>query len=734
MARRKRNRIVLDIGNSAIRLCELTPAKSGFQLTRYHQRDVVLDPSIGEDERRAAFQQAIAGLLKEAKVRGKRVVTAVPGQSVFTRPRPLPPVPEHKVAQIVRYEIQQQIPFSLDQIALDYQVLSKDPEAGGYFVLMAAIKVDIVENFLQILPKGLKAETVQVGPIATYNWLRTAGQMGGQGESVALIDIGAATTDILIETDGQYRWNRPLSVGGNDITQAIASEGNMSFQDAEAFKRQRAFAPTGDAERDGKAGEVVGRALQRLVSEITRSLSYYRSQPGGSQVQRAVVCGGGACLKNMIPYLQRELGMEVRIAQPLAGVAVGAGAQEANNRPEASGLVLGMALATTQRPPIELNLLPPRAKEALKRKEQSVYWAIIVALVVVMMVAGIPAAAKRNERVLENIERQREAISAYDPALARKVNVDNPAQSGPLTSQYESELSELESQVSSQQELVEALDAALEDRISWFTYVSAINEARTAVQQNDADYQIWIASIEATEIGGSGGRGGGRGGRGGGGGGGMMGMMGGGMGAVGGGEAEWPSSGFPGISSQSQREGGMGMMGGMGPMGGGRGGGASEEFSEPTSDPPQAFNGLIIRGYANAPEGRGDEAVTAFYDRLVESGAFIEDGVYLDNTSLQRVDASELYNSPLAGGSGGATGGGMDRGAGGFGGGMAGTGSAARGFTTAGTIIRFRIDVQFEGQAWEEGASAQGPGMGGDMMDPFGMPGMGPGMGPGGER
>ncbi len=165
-------KLILDIGTSAVRLCEFSQSKAGLQLIKYYQRDFNIDPASEEDEKQDRRAEVLSALLKEAKVRAKKAIVAVPGQSVFTRNRSLPPVPEHKVTQIVRYEIQQQIPFSLNEIALDYQVLDRT-EVGGYDVMMAAIKVDVVEKQLEILKRVKRSvDTVDVSPLAAYNWLR----------------------------------------------------------------------------------------------------------------------------------------------------------------------------------------------------------------------------------------------------------------------------------------------------------------------------------------------------------------------------------------------------------------------------------------------------------------------------------------------------------------------------------------------------------------------------------
>lgn len=490
LKRGKTRRLVLDIGTSAIRLCELAPTKQGYQLVRYYQRDLNIDPTMDEEEKLERKQEVLQTLLKEAKVRAKKTVTAVPGQSVFTRNRPLPPVPEYKVTQIVKYEIQQQIPFSLDQIALDYQVLGRT-EAGGYDVMMAAIKVDVVEKHLEILRKVKRSiEVVDVSPIAAYNWLRHTGEFGEDGQCIALLDLGATTTDIVIQKDNQFKFTRSLHVGGNDITAAISSNFNMAYHDAERLKRDKGFAPTGDTKRDGRGGEVIGQALNRLVGEVNRSFAYFRSQPGGGPVNRVIVTGGGACLRNIIPYLQRQLGIEVRIAQPLAGIAVSPKANEASEHPEQACVALGLALRCCETVPIQINLIPPRVLEVARRKEQVFYWVLSLATMYLILASSIPFTAAKNEQVEQRIKELEGIIAQYDPSL-----MSDPEKQ----SLYETDFQIVNNDIEGFQEDVNTLDKYKEHRNFWLPYIMAITEARP----NSPDLgTLAINSIETIVIGG----------------------------------------------------------------------------------------------------------------------------------------------------------------------------------------------------------------------------------------
>lgn len=644
-------RLVLDIGSSAVRLCELSKTKAGLQLTKYYQRDFGIDPSMDEADKQDRRSEVLGALLKEAKIRTKKAIVAVPGQSVFTRNRPLPPVPEYKVTQIVRYEIQQQIPFSLNEIALDYQVLDRT-EVGGYDVMMAAIKVDVVEKQLEILSKVKRSVSmVDVSPLAAYNWLCHTGDFGEEGQCIALVDLGATTTDIVIQKDSQFRFTRSLHVGGNDVTAAIASAFNMSHGDAEKLKREKAFAPTGDPQRDGKGGEVTGRILGRLVGEINRSFAYFRSQPGGGPVTRVIITGGGACLKNIIPFLQRQLNVEVRIAQPLAGLAIAPTANEASEHPEQACVALGLALRCIETVPIEINLIPPRVTEASKRKEQLLYWALTFCAILLIMASTIPATAEKIENTKKRISDLTKVLAEYDPAL-----INNPTG----RSSYEDEMNALNTEISRYKEEVRKLDAIRRNRHFWIDELHAFNDQRPN--------GIAVSSIQTIVLGGRANTG-------------ELAYQMANSGA-GGSEGQRPRRGagvtasifgFPGIEASPQR--------------------------------PIEPNGLALTGY-----GIDVETVLEFERRLKESPAIIEGGVYLhirqmelvpfetlDSASFGRLNNARSPRSSGGGGGGSSGGGGIN--IGGFGGGINSQGGRrSAGQAPKGVeIIQFQIEIQFVG-------------------------------------
>jgi len=673
--RARAKKLVLDIGSSAIRLCELSQTKAGYQLTKYFQRELDIDPSWSEEEKTERAQERLAELLKEAKVRTRRTIVAVPGQSVFTRIRPLPPVPEYKVSQIVRYEIQQQIPFSLDQIALDYQILDRT-EVGGYEVMMAAIKVDVVEKQLEILKKTRRSiETVDVCPISAYNWLLHSGEFGEDGQCVALIDMGAATTDIVIHKDNQFRFTRSLHIGGNDISSAIATAFNMSFEDAEKLKRERGFAPTGDAKRDGKGGEVIGRVTGRLVSEINRSLGYYRSQPGGAPVSRIILTGGGACLRNIVPYLQRMLNIEVRIAQPLAGLVVGPGAKEASENPEQASVALGLALRSRESVSIEINLIPRTVIESARRRQQAFYWALSMVTLFLIMASIVPVTLQKTKLEEDRIARLKNVLVAYDPSLQAEPTSRSP---------FEDEMMIADSDVQSYIDDVTFLDDLRSNRLFWLDYIREINDAMPIGRG------IAISSIETAVFGGPG----------------NTGEEARKLRADATKKAQAPSPNATTNKLKYAESSAISAFARISPPSGRSRLGFARE-TDGLIEP----NGFIIYGYAASIATLRD-----FVDRLKETDVFIEGGIYFYQDFVDVVEGSELTTARIAGGGAtqiaGALGGPGGGGTGGFKINIAAIASSVGSFSglnevriadDIGEIFLFHIDLQFAGNPLDLG-------------------------------
>ena len=292
------------------------PKNPQFHLDLCLSKQLFLDPNMPPEYRDEFRLNRLKEMLRQVGSWDNEVVCSLSGQSVFTRTRSLPPVPLKMLSKIVNYEISQQIPFSLDQIILDYHILNREPN-GGYLILMAAIKADVIDKLLKIFElANCRVRMAIPTPIALYNWFTPGSEATGVE---AVINLGASVSEIVIFNAGRFAFTRPLNIGGNDLTLGWVARSSCGFYEAETAKRAGAglFSRSEDNQ---PMDEKLFPTLERMVSEINRTFSYFRFIPGGGDVAKVTLTGGTACLPRIDKYLAQQLGKPVEIANPMANV------------------------------------------------------------------------------------------------------------------------------------------------------------------------------------------------------------------------------------------------------------------------------------------------------------------------------------------------------------------------------------------------------------------------------
>ncbi|MFT5469725.1 MAG: type IV pilus assembly protein PilM [Verrucomicrobiales bacterium] len=337
---------------------------------------------------------AVAELAKELKIKNSAVRYAISSQSVFTRFVALPPLDTDQVDQIVGFEARQQVPFPLEEAVWDYQALGS-PDDIEVEVVLAAIKADELNDINSIVRgNGLETKLVDLAPMALYNAFRwNYPDIDG---SVVLIDVGARTTN-LIYCEGPKVFVRNITVGGRDITSAIAREFDISFQEAEERKIQDGFVALGGGYADHEDPEiaamskVIRQASARLHSEIIRTNNFYRSNQGGSAPQMAFLCGAGSGLPYLNEFLQEKLHINVDYFNSLRNVQVGKKVDETavTKMAHSMGELVGLGLRAFPDCPMELNLVPRIvAREAQIQKRAPALWMALFCAAAMIAASG----------------------------------------------------------------------------------------------------------------------------------------------------------------------------------------------------------------------------------------------------------------------------------------------------------------------------------------------------------
>jgi type IV pilus assembly protein PilM len=385
--------LALDIGTSRLVLAEFLAPRGGVpQLVRYGIGAYDTGAS-GEADSSAYIVAALRQVLRETQIRPAPLHLSISGQAVFPRFVKLPPVARDKVQQIIRYEAEQNVPGSIDEVVWDHQVLGSAEPDRELDVMLVAVKTETVTRLTDcVLAAGLEPEIVDVAPLAVCNTVRfNDPEMRG---CVMVLNIGARSTDLIfVEEDRLF--NRTIPVAGNAITQEIAREFDVGAEEAEALKRRHAFVGLGgvyagpEDEVADRVSRVVRNVFTRLHAEVNRSISFYRGQQGGSPPSRVLLCGGSSRIPHLDTFLREKLKADVEYLNPFERISVGPGVSNERVQEDMHLLaeVAGLSLRRSLSCPVEINLLPPalRARQDLRRRMP--FFAVAAAGVVLTVLA-----------------------------------------------------------------------------------------------------------------------------------------------------------------------------------------------------------------------------------------------------------------------------------------------------------------------------------------------------------
>jgi type IV pilus assembly protein PilM len=416
----------LDIGSQTIGLGKFhVQPHGGLVLIDYRLRELLPDPG-GDSVRHTKLPAVLREMMDELHIRGGRVNYAAAGQSVFARFVKLPAVGEEKVERIIAFEAQQNVPFPMDEVVWDYQLVGGGADEQIQVVLVA-IKADLLDEINNAVEQtGLRPAIVDVAPMALYNAFRyNYPDLSGSGCSL-LVDIGARTTDLLFVEPGKI-FSRSVAIGGTSITAAIAREFTESFAAAEERKKGNVFVSLGGAYAEpedvdlARASKIVRSTMTRLHAEIMRSISHYRAQQQGSRPDRVFLCGGSTSTRYMREFFQEKLQMPVDFFNALRNVAVSESMTNRATAPARSahllGELVGLALRTVTTCPMELNLRPAsvvRRHELEKRRPFFLAAAACIILVLLGWGMFFVRAAQVTQHSVEQLQPKIEVLRAAE--------------------------------------------------------------------------------------------------------------------------------------------------------------------------------------------------------------------------------------------------------------------------------------------------------------------------------
>jgi type IV pilus assembly protein PilM len=338
----------LDIGSSSIKSVELKNTKHGYELVSFGLEPLAQDTVVdGASMDAPLVAGAIGTIFDRQEIKTRSVATAVSGHSVIVKRVNLPVMTDEELYDRIQSEASQHIPFDISDVNLDYQLL--DSAESQMDVLLVAVKKDKILNHTNVLAQAGKTPTVvDIDAFALQNCYEV-NYDPDPNQTVALLNIGASVMNINIVRGGAPLFTRDVSVGGNQYTDALQKELDLSYEDAERLKKGEEVAGVNEEHR----GTILRSVSDILILEIQKTFDFFRATASGENIQRIYLAGGTARVPGLVDLLREEFALPVEELYPFRKIVINPGRHNEDQVRELAprlAIAVGLALRSFDLP------------------------------------------------------------------------------------------------------------------------------------------------------------------------------------------------------------------------------------------------------------------------------------------------------------------------------------------------------------------------------------------------
>ena len=315
--------IGLDIGSSSVKAVQLKRKGSGWALQAFGMQPLVPQTIVdGTIMDQSAVTDAIRQLWARLKLKQKEVAIAIAGHSVIIKKISVPMMKPDELAANIRNEAEHHIPFGRDDVEIDYHVTNPMTASGQTEILLAAAKKEVVSDYVQVVrDANLIPQVVDVAAFASQNGFEVNYQLDGR-ETIVLVNIGAAISNINIVRSGVSLFTRDVTIGGNAFTEEIQKQMGIAADEAEAYK------VGGSQTEDGVVPQEVLRVMEGvsevMAGEFQRSLDFFLATTADANVTRIVLAGGSSKVTSLHRAIERRSRLPLEVADAWKKIEVDA--------------------------------------------------------------------------------------------------------------------------------------------------------------------------------------------------------------------------------------------------------------------------------------------------------------------------------------------------------------------------------------------------------------------------
>ncbi len=336
----------LDIGSSSVKVVELVGRNKGYELQ--HVGIAPLPPEAivqGAFLNSGAIVDAIQQAMDTSGIKNKSVATAVSGHSVIVKKISLPAMTRDELEESIRWEAEQYIPFDINEVNLDFQILETGEVEGQMDVLLVAAKKDLIDDYVQVISEaGLTPSVIDVAAFAVENAYE-ANYDVNPDEVVALVNIGAQVVNINILTQGIPAFTRDVSTGGNVYTEEIQKALSVSWEEAERLKIGGGPGEESQEVVPQEVEKAMRSVSETVLGEINRSLDFFAATAAEARIGKILLSGGGARVSGLDAAFQGKTNLPVEMFNPIARVVPSSSCDQAYLDDVAPSLGVSVGLA-----------------------------------------------------------------------------------------------------------------------------------------------------------------------------------------------------------------------------------------------------------------------------------------------------------------------------------------------------------------------------------------------------
>jgi len=335
----------VDVSSTAVKILELSGGGDKYRIEAYAVEplpaNAVVEKNITDVE---VVGEAIGRAMKRAQTKNKLSALAVPGSAVITKIISMPGnLSDDELASQIELEADQYIPYSLDEVNLDFEVIgSSEADPDRVEVLLAASRSENVDVRVAAAELGgLTCKIVDVEAFALENAFSLIAKdlpTGGIDETIALVDVGATMTTLSVLSDLKIIYAREQVFGGKQLTEEIQRRYGLSYEEAGLAKRQGGLP-------DNYGPEVLEPFKESMAQQVNRALQFFYSSSQIGQVDRIVMAGGCSSIDGAAEVIAAKTGSEVTIANPFSNMSLASKVRENVISNDAPSLMIACGLA-----------------------------------------------------------------------------------------------------------------------------------------------------------------------------------------------------------------------------------------------------------------------------------------------------------------------------------------------------------------------------------------------------